>query len=45
VVDSLLDYSNRLGKDPWSKEVERIAMRINNYRSADAVALAEPVLR
>ncbi|MCX7147632.1 MAG: hypothetical protein NT042_15930 [Sulfuritalea sp.] len=45
IVDSLLDYSNRLGKDPWSKEVERIAMRINNYRSADAVALAEPVLR
>ena len=45
VVDSLLDYSNRLGKDPWSKEVERMAMRLNNYRSADAVALVEPAVR
>jgi len=43
VVDSLLDYSNRLGKDTWSKEVEKTAMRLNNYKSADAVALAEPL--
>lgn len=45
IVDSLLDYSNRLGRDSWSKEVERIALRISNYRSADAVALADPISR
>ena len=41
IVDSLLDYSSRLGKDPWSKEVEKTALRLNNYKSADAVALVE----
>ena len=45
VVDSLLDYSNRLGRDSWSTEVEQMAMRLNNYKSADAVALVEPVAR
>lgn len=45
VVDSLLDYANRLGKDSWSTEVEQIAVRLNNYKSADAVALVEPVAR
>jgi hypothetical protein len=45
IVDSLLDYSNRLGRDSWSKEVERTALRISNYRSADAVALADPISR
>lgn len=45
VVDSLLDYSGRLGKDSWSTEVEQMAMRLNNYKSADAVALVEPVAR
>jgi len=45
VVDSLLEYSNRLGRDSWSTEVEQMAMRLNNYRSANAVALVEPVAR
>ena len=42
IVDSLLDYSSRLGRNPWSTEVERTAMRLNDYRSANAVALALP---
>lgn len=45
IVDSLLDYSNRLGRDSWSREVEQTAMRLNDYRSADALALVEPVAR
>lgn len=41
IVDSLLDYSNRLGGDPWAREVARTAMRLNEYRSAATLALAQ----
>jgi predicted Zn-dependent protease len=41
ITDSLLDYSNRLGKDAWSEDVKRTAMRLGNYKSADELALVQ----
>ena len=45
ITDSLLDYSNRLGKNPWSDEVKRSAARLNEHRSAEILALAQAPLR
>ena len=41
IADSLLDYSNRLGKDSWSEEVRHTVARLADYRSAKVLALAQ----
>lgn len=41
IADSLLDYSNRLGKDSWSEEVRRTAVRLADHKSAKVLALAQ----
>lgn len=40
IADSLLDYANRLGTDPWAAEVKRTTERIDNYKSSAVLALA-----
>lgn len=45
IAGSLLDYSNRLGDDPWSMEVKLIATRLGSHQSADLLALAQPPSR
>ena len=41
IADSLLDYSNRLGGDPWAEEVKRTTARLGNHKPADVLALAQ----
>ena len=45
IADSLLDYSNRLGKSPWSDEVKRTATRLDKIKSAELMASVQPAFR
>lgn len=40
IADSLLDYSNRLGKNSWSEGVKLRAARFARSKSAEVLALA-----
>ncbi|MCX7165849.1 MAG: hypothetical protein NTV11_06195 [Rhodocyclales bacterium] len=42
IADSLLDYSHRLDRNSWSEEVRSTVQRLNNYKSADILALTQP---
>lgn len=44
IADSLLDYSHRLDRNSWSEEVRSTVQRLNNYKSADILALTQPPL-
>ncbi len=45
VTASLIDYSNRLGNDPWAEEVKRTNQRLASYKSGNVLAMVESAAR
>jgi len=45
IADSLRDYSNRLGNDPWADEVRRASRRLAGYKSGELLAMAQTPAR
>ena len=41
IADSLVDYSNRLGNDPWADEVKRATQRLARYKSGEILAMVQ----
>ncbi|MCX7149364.1 MAG: hypothetical protein NTY05_08115 [Rhodocyclales bacterium] len=45
IADSLLDYSNRLGNDPWANDVRRATRRLAGYTSGEVLAMVQSPFR